>query len=137
MRESSWQRSYCLMFFLPCHFLHLPHSAPLSVKLPLVRGNGAQSNYAAVHRTFPGTDKAITANCDPTTYNPTERPWFKNAVQDKIFVEFYNETFSKKLVINLASKVVVAGAGAGNDVTVVAAALMLLDDVSAMIATLR
>lgn len=107
------------------------------MKLPLVRGNGALINYAAVHRTFPGTDKAVPTNCDATTYNPTERPWFKNAVQDKIFVDFYNETFSKKLVINLASKVVVAGAGAGNDVTVVAAALMLLDDVSAMIATLR
>ena len=109
-----------------------------SVKLPLVRGSAGTTNYAAVHRTFPGTDKAVPTNCAADTYNPTERSWFKDAVPNGgIRVQAYNETFSQKLVLNLASKLVVTGAGNGNEVTVVGAALMLLDDVSAMIATLR
>ena len=64
------------------------------------------STYASVHRTYPGTIKTLApTNCGTDAYVPPARSWFSGAQQDKLTVQFYNETFSKKLVLNLATKI--------------------------------
>lgn len=78
------------------------------------------SGYTAVHRTFPGVNKASQQ------YDPTTRPWFAKSATNNIYLYGpYIETFTRQPVINLSSRQT-AKSQTGKSVTLVSAAVVLV-----------
>jgi len=98
----------------------------LAAKIP----NMATNSYTAIQRVYPAYSR-LTPTCDPTTYNPATRGWFTKAIENDLYIYAYQETFTKGLVINFSTKKTIGQS------TIVAAALMLLDDIAPVIANAK
>jgi len=97
----------------------------LSTKVEdLLQQNG---EFYSVHRTFPGTLKDIP------NYNASARSWFTRAPVDHYYLGAYKETFTHKNVINLSTKKIVESVSDSHQITVVSAALMLLEEVQSVV----
>lgn len=85
----------------------------------------AQTSYFSIHRTYPGILKNDTA------YDPSKRGWFLAAATDGIGLDGpYRETFTKQIVVTLSSRKTSTALGASTPITVVSAAVMLIQDVA-------
>lgn len=90
--------------------------------------NKAKANYFGLHRTYPGILKNDTA------YDPSRRGWFLAATTDGIgFNGPYRETFTKQIVVTLSSRKTSTALGENSPVTIVAAAVMLVQDVAKIV----
>ena len=98
--------------------------------LSAVLFSSSGSDYYAIHRTYPGLIKNESA------YNPSLRPWFSKAPVDSYYMYGpYRETFTKELVVTVSSKQTTYIA-AGRRVTVVAAAVILLDNLQSIVTSI-
>lgn len=85
----------------------------------------AKTSYFALHRTYPGLLKNDTA------YDPSRRGWFLAAATDGIGLDGpYRETFTKQIVVTLSSRKTSTALGENTPITVVSAAVMLIQDVA-------
>ena len=92
----------------------------LSTKISFNSGD-----YVSVHRTLPGIVK------NNNSYDPTMRSWFKKAPLNSYYLYGpYVETFTKQPVITLSSMKTGSDSGTGESLKTVAAAVMLISELS-------
>lgn len=100
----------------------------LSAKVTVNSGTG---DYLAIHRIYPGILKSSMS------YDPTGRPWFTDALEDAVHLHGpYKETLTSELAVTLSTKKSTT-LRRGQRVEIVAAVVMLIQDVASIINKIR